>query len=506
MIDQFLLGLSTVMTPGIFIYAVLGVVIGQLIGVLPGIGAITAISLLLPVTFHLDATTSIILLAGIYYGSQYGGSIASILLNLPGTPSSVVTCLEGYPLAQKGHAGKALFVTATSSFFGSCVGVTIVVLAAIPMSKFALKFGAPEYTALVVLGLLAATMIGTGSHIRALAMVALGIFLGLVGSDINSGTYRFVLIPEMADGISLVSLAMGLFGLSELIRNIGRRERREVKVKISARDILPSKAEAKSLVGPILRGSSSGSFFGALPGTGAAIASFMAYALEKRVSKRPENFGQGELAGLSGPEAANNAAAQTSFIPTLTLGVPGDAVMAIMIGALILNGVIPGPNLMVNEPALFWGVIASFLVGNIILFAINLPLIRFWVMLIRIPYHRLYPVIILLICAGVYSHRNSVTDVILTLIFGVLGYLLKRYRFDAAPVLLGFVLGPMLEENFRRTMLLYGGDFGVFVTRPICAVFFALGVAVVVFSIVSSLWKGPTKRPIGSKAHASGQE
>ncbi|RPE62946.1 TctA family transporter [Pacificibacter maritimus] len=496
MLENFLLGLNTVMDPSVFVYAVVGVIIGQLIGVLPGIGAITAISLLLPVTFHLDATTSIIMLAGIYYGSQYGGSIASILLNLPGTPSSVVTCLDGYPMAQKGQAGKALFITATSSFVGSCIGVGIVIMAAIPMSIFALKFGAPEYASLVFLGLLAATMIATGSQIRSLAMVALGIFFGLIGSDISSGAYRFVLIPEMADGISLVSLAMGLFGLGEVIKNIGQKKRRAIDVKITLKDILPSRAEAKGLVGPLLRGGGSGSFFGALPGTGAAIASFMAYAIEKRVSKTPEKFGKGALAGLSGPEAANNAAAQTSFIPTLTLGVPGDAVMALMIGALILNGVIPGPNLMTNEPALFWGVIASFLIGNIILFAINLPLIRFWVMLIRIPYNKLYPIVILMISAGVYSHRNSVVDVIMTLMFGVLGYVLRRYRFEAAPVLLGFVLGPMLEENFRRTMLLYGGDFTVFLTRPICAVFTGLAALIIAFSIFSTVQKGKANRSV----------
>ncbi|WP_420566819.1 tripartite tricarboxylate transporter permease [Thalassovita sp.] len=495
MLDQFLLGLSTVLDPAVFGYALIGVVIGQLIGVLPGIGAITAISLLLPVTFHLDATTSIIMLAGIYYGSQYGGSIASILLNLPGTPSSVVTCLEGHPMAKNGQAGKALVVTATSSFLGSVIGCTVVVLAAIPMAKLALKFGAPEYTMLVTLGLLAATMIGTGSQIRALAMVVLGIFLGLVGSDITSGVYRYVPVPELADGISLVSLAMGLFGLSELIRNIGQRERRKVNVKITLRDILPSREEARSLIGPVLRGGSTGSFFGALPGTGAAIASFMAYAMEKRVSKTPENFGTGVLQGLSGPESANNAAAQTSFIPTLTLGIPGDAVMALMVGALILNGVIPGPNLMTNEPELFWGVIASFLVGNVILFMINLPLIRLWVMLLRIPYHRLYPVIILMITAGVYSHRNSVVDVIMTLLFGLMGYALKRYRFEAAPVLLGFVLGPMLEENFRRTMLLNGGDFTVFVTRPISAVITIIAIFVIVFSVVTT-WQAAKRTAV----------
>ncbi|MGH1416056.1 MAG: tripartite tricarboxylate transporter permease [Pelagimonas sp.] len=492
MIDQFLLGLSVVLQPNVLMYAFFGVFLGQLIGVLPGVGAITAISLLLPVTFYLDATTSMILLAGIYYGSQYGGSIASILLNLPGTPSSVVTCLEGYPLAQSNRAGLALFVAAFSSFLGGMVGVSILVLAAIPMTVIALKFGAPEYAMLVMFGLITASMIGTGSQIRAFAMVTLGVGLGLVGADATTGYYRFVAMPELADGISLVSLAMGLFGVSEVIRNAARRPPPgETKLSVRMRDVIPKGSEAKSLVFPIIRGSSIGSFFGALPGTGAAIASFIAYAMEKRFSKSPQEFGKGHLPGLAAPESANNAASQTGFIPTLSLGVPGDAVMALIIGALLLNGIIPGPRLMVDQPELFWGVIASFFVGNIILLLINIPLIKLWVLLLRIPYQKLYPMIILMICVGVYSHRTSVTDVMLTLAFGVLGYVMKNYRFEPAPVLLGFVLGPLLEDNFRRTMLLYGGDFSVFLTRPISAtlVFFTIGL--IVFSIWSGLKKGP---------------
>ncbi|MEQ8368381.1 MAG: tripartite tricarboxylate transporter permease [Roseicyclus sp.] len=487
MIDQFLMGLSVVMQPEILIYAFAGVFIGQLIGVLPGIGAITAISLLLPVTFYLDATTSMIMLAGIYYGSQYGGSIASILLNLPGTPSSVVTCLEGYPIARDGRAGMALFVAAFSSFVGGMIGVAILVLAAIPMTSIALRFGAPEYAMLVVLGLLAASLVGTGSQLRSFAMVLVGIALGLVGADATTGYYRFVAMPELADGISLVSLAMGLFGVSEIIRNASNRTRTVTNISVTMRDIIPTRAEARSLFGPILRGSTIGSFFGALPGTGAAIASFMAYATEKRVSRTPEKFGTGHLPGLSAPESANNAASQTGFIPTLTLGIPGDAVMALIIGALILNGIIPGPRLMVDQPLLFWGVIASFFVGNVILLLINIPLIRLWVLLLRIPYQKLYPVIIVMICVGVYSHRTSVTDVVLTLAFGIIGYLMKSYRFEPAPVLLGFVLGPLLEDNFRRTMLIYRGDFAIFIERPISAVLFACTVALIGFSIFSTI-------------------
>jgi putative tricarboxylic transport membrane protein len=488
MADQLLMGLGFVLQPHVLVYAFLGVFLGQLIGVLPGIGAMTAISLLLPVTFYLDATSSVIMLAGIYYGSQYGGSIASILLNLPGTPSSVVTCLEGYPLAQQGRAGFALFVTAASSFLGSMIGVSLVVLAAIPMAALALKFGAPEYAMLVALGLLAASLVGTGSSIRALAMVMVGIALGLVGSDINTGFYRFVAVDDLADGISLVSLAMGLFGLSEIMRNASISSRKQGEIKLGFRDILPNRSEARTMVGPVLRGSAVGSFFGALPGTGAAIASFMAYAVERRSARDPDSFGKGNIAGLSAPEAANNAAAQTGFIPTLTLGIPGDAVMALMIGALLLNGIVPGPRLIVDQPELFWGVIASFFVGNVLLLLINLPLIRLWVRLLSIPYQSLYPTIVILICVGVYAHRNSVTDVVLTLVFGLVGFAMKQMRFEPAPLLLGFVLGPMLEENFRRTMLLYDGDFSVFVTRPISGTLVACAVALVAYTLLSG-WR-----------------
>ncbi|MEP3047264.1 MAG: tripartite tricarboxylate transporter permease [Roseibium sp.] len=486
MTDQFMMGLSVVLQPNVLMYAFFGVFLGQVIGVLPGVGAITAISLLLPVTFYLDPTSSVILLAGIYYGSQYGGAIASILLNLPGTPSSVVTCLEGYPLAQSGRAGFALLVTALSSFVGSMIGVATVVLAAIPMAALALKFGAPEYTMLVALGLVAASLISSGSHLRAFSMALVGIALGMIGADPNTGQYRFVATDALADGISLVSLAMGLFGISEIIRNAGNTDTHRKKINLSYKDIFPNKAELRSMITPVGRGASIGAFFGALPGTGAAIASFMAYAVERRFSRTPEKFGKGHLPGLCAPEASNNAAAQTSFIPTLTLGVPGDAVMALIIGALILNGIVPGPRLIVDQPTLFWGVIASFFVGNIILLIINIPLIGLWIRLLSIPYNKLYPAIILLICVGVYSHRNSVTDVVLTLVFGLVGYVMKRFQFEPAPVLLGFVLGPMLEENFRRTMLLYGGDFSVFVTRPISAILVGCGVALLVFTLISS--------------------
>jgi len=489
MFDDLLGGLLTVLRPEYLTYSFLGVLLGQIVGVMPGIGALTAIALLLPATFYLDPTASLIMLAGIYYGSNYGGAIASILLRLPGTPASVVTCIEGYPLAQAGRAGLALFTTAVASFVGSILGTILLILAAIPMAAFALRFGAPEYAALVLLGLLAASLISSGSQLRGVAMVLLGLILGLVGSDVNTGFYRFVVVPTLADGISLIAVAMGLFGVAEIIRNIGQPRPAGLLQPVTLRSMLPRREELREIVPPILRGSGVGSAFGALPGTGAAIASFMAYAVEKRVARRPGTFGKGALPGLAAPEAANNAASQTGFIPTLSLGIPGDALMALMLGALIINGIVPGPNLVSDQPGLFWGVIASFLVGNLILLIINLPLIQLWVRLISIPYWIIYPAVLLFVCVGVYSFRNSVTDVYTTILFGFIGYAMILMRFEAAPLLLGFILGPMLEENFRRAMLIHRGDLTIFVTRPISAVLVACCVALIAYALWSSLKK-----------------
>lgn len=466
------LGIQTALSPDALLYALIGVVLGQMVGVLPGVGAMTAISLLLPITFYLDPTQSMIMLAGIYYGSQYGGSIASILLSLPGTPSSVVTCFDGHPMARRGEAGKAMMLAALASLFGSVVGVAILILGALPLAHFALRFGAPEYFSLIVMGMIGASVVSSGSILKALAMLCFGVLLGLVGTDINTGIYRFVPLPELADGISLIALAIGLFGIAEIIGSaMGSRNGTVIAVGTSWRDFLPTREEFKGFFGTASRGAGIGSAFGTLPGTGAAIASFVAYALEKRLSPIPESFGKGQPKGLIAPESANNAAAITSFIPTLTLGIPGDSVMALMLGALIINGIVPGPSVITDHPSLFWGVIVSFVVGNVMLLLINMPLIRLWVKFLSIPSWALFPGILAFVSIGVYSYRNSVIDVYSALIFGILGIALTRLKFPTPPILLGFILGPMMEEYFRRAMLLYDGDLTVFVTRPLSAVF-----------------------------------
>lgn len=468
------LGFETALSAENLMYALIGVVLGQMVGVLPGVGAMTAISLLLPITFYLDATPSMIMLAGIYYGSQYGGSIASILLSLPGTPSSVVTCLEGHPMARRGEAAKALLLAALASLFGSVVGVTLLVLAAIPLAHFALKFGAPEYFSLILMGMIGASVVTNGSMLRALAMLALGIMFGMIGTDINTGVYRYVAMPEMADGISLVAMAIGLFGVAEIIGSATNGGgNRHASLKTGWAQFLPSRAIFKGFFGPATRGAAIGSAFGTLPGTGAAIASFVAYAGEKRLSKHSADFGKGEPSGLIAPESANNAASITGFIPTLTLGLPGDAVMALMLGAMIINGIVPGPSVITDHPTLFWGVVASFIVGNVLLLLINIPLIRLWVRFLSIPYWALFPGILAFVSIGVYSYRNSVVDVLSALAFGILGAILTRARFPTPPILLGFILGPMLEEYLRRAMLLYDGDLTIFFTRPLSAMFMA---------------------------------
>lgn len=476
------LGFETALAPSVLIYSFAGVLMGQIVGVLPGVGAMTAISLLLPVTFYLDPTQSLVMLAGIYYGSQYGGSIASILLRLPGTPASVVTCIDGYPMAQAGRAGVALFLASVASLFGSVVGIAILIAGALPLSRLALQFGAPEYFSLVLMGIIGASVVSSGSVSRAVAMVFLGILLGLVGADVNSGAYRYVLVDEMADGISLVAVAMGLFGVTEVIASVGKLiGQGQSRPLLKLHDLLPTRAEMRLFPKPAMRGALIGSAFGTLPGTGAAIASFVSYALEKRISRHPERFGKGQPEGIIAPEASNNAAAITGFIPTLTLGIPGDSVMALMMGAMVINGIVPGPTVVTDHPTLFWGVIASFFVGNVLLVMINLPLIRLWVRFLSIPYWALYPGVLVFVSVGVYSYRNSVIDVYTTLAFSLIGTALNRLNYPAPPLLLGFILGPMMEEYFRRSLLLYDGDITVFITRPLSGAFIAI-TALMLFS------------------------
>lgn len=486
--DGLLIGLQSAMQPITLLYCFIGVFLGTLIGVLPGIGALAAISLLLPITYHIPPTAAIVMLAGVYYGAQYGGSTASILLNLPGTPSSAVACLDGYPMAQKGRAGVALFMTTIASFVGSMLGIAMLVAFAPSIAELGLKFGPAEYFSMMLLGLVAASTMASGSPLKGLAMVILGLLLGTVGTDVNSGQARFDFgVPELMDGINLVALAMGVFGISEVISGINQKREGEVKEKINMRTMTPTKQDVKQSILPMLRGTGIGSFFGALPGTGASIASFMSYAVEKKVSKTPERFGHGAIEGVTAPEAANNAAAQTAFVPTLSLGIPGDAVMALMLGALIIHGIQPGPLLMTQQPELFWGLIVSFGIGNIMLMVLNLPLIGIWVAILRIPYNVLYPAILVFISLGVYSVNNNTFDVFMVAGIGVLGYAMAVFKFEAAPLLLGFVLGPLMEENLRRSLLLSRGDMMTFIERPISAGFLAFCAALLLWSAFTTL-------------------
>ena len=457
-------------------------------GVLPGIGPLAAISLLLPITYYIDATSAIVMLAGVYYGAEYGGSTASILLNLPGTTANAVTCLDGHPMAKQGRAGVALFMTTIASLVGGIVGVTALVLFSHAIVEMAMQFGPAEYFALMVLGLIAASTLASGSPAKGMAMVVLGLLLGTVGTDINSGIARFDFdIPKLMDGISLVVIAMGLFGISEIVNSISVKRDAKVTQKITMRSMMPTRQDVKASIMPMTRGAGLGGFFGALPGTGAAISAFIAYAVEKKIAKDPTRFGKGAIEGITAPEAANNAAAQSAFIPTLTLGIPGSATMAIMLGALIIHGIEPGPLLMSEQPALFWGLVVSFFIGNIMLLVLNIPLIGLWVSILNIPYRLLYPAILVFIVIGVYSVSNSPFDIFLVALVGVLGVVLSALRFQAAPLLLGFVLGPLMEENLRRALLISRGDLMVFVERPISFWLLMFSVAIVLWSLFGVL-------------------
>jgi len=448
-------------------FCFIGVILGTLIGVLPGIGPVATIAMLLPVTFTLAPVSALIMLAGIYYGAQYGGSTTSILINLPGESSSVVTCLDGYQMARQGRAGPALGIAALGSFFAGCVSTVIIALFAPPLAEVALKFGPAEYFSLMVLGLIAATVLAHGSLIKAIAMVILGLLLGLVGTDVNSGVARFDFgISELSDGIGFVSVAMGVFGFAEIINNLEQTDKREVFVK-KVVGLLPTWQDLKDSAPSILRGTALGSFLGILPGGGALLASFAAYTLEKKVSSNSANFGKGAIQGVAAPESANNAGAQTSFIPLLTLGIPSNPVMALMIGAMMIQGIAPGPQVMTERPQLFWGMIASMWVGNLMLVILNLPLIGMWIKLLTVPYRILYPSILLFCCVGVYSLSNSPFDVMQTAVFGLVGYVFVKLECEPAPLILGFILGPLMEENLRRAMLLSRGDPTVFFQRPI---------------------------------------
>lgn len=479
LLSHLALGFETALTPLNLFYCFLGVFIGTLIGVLPGLGPAPTVAMLLPLTFGLPPVSGFIMLAGIFYGAQYGGSTTAILINTPGESSSVVTALDGYQMARKGRAGEALALAAIGSFVAGTIATLIIALLAPPLARVALMFGPAEYFSLMVLGLIAAIALASGSVLKAIAMALLGLLLGLVGTDVTSGVQRYTFgMLDLFDGIEIVALAMGLFAIAEILRNLESEEQQEAEVA-QVSGLFPNFSSLRRGFGAMLRGTAVGSVLGILPGGGATLSSFASYALEKRISKTPREFGHGAVAGLAGPESANNAGAQTSFIPMLTLGLPSNPVMALMIGALMIHGIQPGPNVITEQPALFWGLIVSMWVGNVLLVVLNLPLINLWVKLLAFPYHLLFPAIVVITCIGVFSISNSLFDVWMLLLFGLAGYVLARLRCEPAPMLLGFILGPMMEENLRRALLLSRGSGWVFLQHPLSLAMLVIAVILI---------------------------
>jgi putative tricarboxylic transport membrane protein len=474
------LGLATAISVQNLAYCFIGVLLGTLIGVLPGIGPVATIAMLLPITYALPPTAALIMLAGIYYGAQYGGSTTAILVNLPGEASSVVTCLDGYQMARQGQAGPALAMAAIASFVAGTAATLICALLAAPLALLATQFGPAEYFSLMVLGLIGAVVIAHRSILKAVGMVIVGLILGLVGTDVNTGTQRFTFgLTDLFDGIGFIVVAVGVFAIAEIVSNLEQREKREVFTdKVGS--LMPSRDQIRQSALPIARGTLVGSVLGILPAGGALLSSFVAYAVEKKVAKDPSRFGKGAIEGVVGPEAANNAGAQTSFIPMLTLGIPPNVVMALMIGGMMIHNIQPGPQVMTKNPELFWGLIASMWLGNLMLVVLNLPLVGIWVRLLSLPYRFLYPAIILFCCIGVYTLSNNTFDVSMVVLFGALGYLLARIGCEPAPMLLGFILGPMMEEYFRRALIIERGDFMVFINRPISACLLAAALLVAV--------------------------
>ena len=466
LLDNLALGMTVALTPINLLFCLIGALVGTLIGVLPGIGPLATLAMLLPITFYLEPTTALIMLAGIYYGAQYGGSTTAILIKLPGESSSVVTVLDGHAMAQRGRAGAALAIAALASLFAGCVATLVIAIASPPLAAIALRFGAAEYFSLMVLGLIGAVVLAQGSLIKAVAMIILGLLLGSIGTDLNSGQQRFTFgLSELSDGIGFVIVAMGLFGIAEIVVNLERKEARATEAVIGS--LMPTKNEFRQAAPAAMRGTAVGSLLGILPGGGALLSAFAAYTLEKKIAKDPSRFGKGAVEGVAGPEAANNAGAQASFIPLLTLGIPSNPVMALMLGAMTIQGIVPGPKVMTEKPDLFWGMIASMWIGNLMLVIINLPLIGIWVRLLKVPYRFMFPSILLFCAIGVYSLNNSAFEVGLTALFGLLGYAFIKFGCEPAPLLLGFILGPLMEENLRRALLLSRGDPMVFFERPI---------------------------------------
>ena len=488
--DNLAMGFGVAFTFQNLIYAFIGCLLGTLIGVLPGIGPVATIAMLLPATYALPPIAALIMLAGIYYGAQYGGSTTAILVNLPGESSSVVTVIDGYQMARKGRAGPALAAAGLGSFFAGCVGTLILAAFAVPLTEVAFKFGPAEYFSLMILGLIGAVVLASGSLLKAVAMIVLGLLLGLVGTDVNSGVARFSFdIPELTDGIGFITIAMGVFGYGEIITNLAQPEdKREVFLgKVTG--LFPTKEDFRNMLPAVLRGTAIGSILGILPGGGALLAAFAAYTIEKKTKLRPGEvpFGQGNIRGVAAPESANNAGAQTSFIPLLTLGIPPNAVMALMVGAMTIHNIQPGPQVMTSNPELFWGLIASMWIGNLMLIILNLPLIGMWIKLLTVPYRWLFPAIVLFCAIGVYSTNNNTFDIWLVGAFGVVGYLWAKLGVEPAPLLLGFILGPMMEENLRRALLLSRGDWSVFVTRGLSASLLAVAAVMLIVVLLPSV-------------------
>jgi TctA family transporter len=478
--NNLIFGFSVALTWQNLWFCFIGCFLGTLIGVLPGIGPLATIAMLLPITFNLPPVAALIMLAGIYYGAQYGGSTTAILVNLPGETSAVVTCIDGYQMARQGRAGPALAIAAVGSFFAGTVCTLIIALFGPPLAELALKFGAPEYFSLMLMGLVAAAVLAQGDMIKSLTMVAMGLLLGIVGTDVNSGMARYSFgIAELTDGIGFIVIAVGVFAIGEIIGNLGQPDE-ETVFTAEIKGLMPTINDLKISAAPIMRGTLIGAFFGVLPGTGPAIASFSSYMVEKKLAKDPSRFGKGAIEGVAGPESANNADAQCKFIPMLTLGIPASAVMALMLGALTIQGIAPGPQVMTQKPDLFWGLVASMWIGNLMLVILNLPMVGMWVQLLKVPYRLLFPAIMAFSCIGIYSVNNSSMELYLTALFGVIGFFWMKTDCPPAPMLLGFVLGPLMEENLRRALLISRGDPSVFVTRPISLGFVIATVLIII--------------------------
>ena len=492
LINNLSLGFGVAFTPINLMYAFIGCLLGTLIGVLPGIGPLATIAMLLPATYALPPVSALIMLAGIYYGAQYGGSTTAILVNLPGESSSVVTIIDGYQMARKGRAGPALAAAGLGSFFAGCVGTLVLAGFAVPLTEVAFKFGPAEYFSLMILGLIGAIVLASGSLLKAVGMILLGLLLGLVGTDVNSGVARYSLdIPELTDGIGFIVIGMGVFGYGEIISNLGKHESERKVFTAEVKGLFPTAQDFKRMVPAILRGTALGSMLGILPGGGAVMAAFAAYTIEKKTKLQPGEvpFGKGNIRGVAAPESANNAASQTSFIPLLTLGIPPNAVMALMVGAMTIHNIQPGPQVMTSNPELFWGLIASMWIGNAMLIILNLPLIGMWIKLLSVPYRWLFPAIVLFCAIGVYSTNNNTFDIWMVAIFGVVGYTFIKLGMEPAPLLLGFILGPMMEENLRRALLLSRGDWSVFVTRGLSATLLAMAALLLLIVFLPSIKK-----------------